>query len=136
MNRTYEVMFILRPDLPAEEMDQWVTTLSEAATHAGATLRRSERLGKRRLAYRVEGYQDGEYVLFDLDAPGAAIHEIERRLRVTETVIKYLTVRTDELDKRSARDQQRRSARASRKPAAPAAAPAEIPVVASEAAAE
>ncbi len=136
MNRTYEVMFILRPDLPAEEMDQWVTTLSEAATHAGATLRRSERLGKRRLAYRVEGYQDGEYVLFDLDAPGAAIHEIERRLRVTETVIKYLTVRTDELDKRSARDQQRRSARASRKPAAPAAAPAETPVVASEAAAE
>ncbi len=136
MNRTYEVMFILRPDLPAEEMDQWVTTLSEAATHAGATLRRSERLGKRRLAYRVEGYQDGEYVLFDLDAPGAAIHEIERRLRVTETVIKYLTVRTDELDKRSARDQQRRSARASRKPAAPAAAPAETPIVASEAAAE
>ncbi len=136
MNRTYEVMFILRPDLPAEEMDQWVTTLSEAATHAGATLRRSERLGKRRLAYRVEGYQDGEYVLFDLDAPGAAIHEIERRLRVTETVIKYLTVRTDELDKRSARDQQRRSARASRKPAAPAAAPAETPAVASEAAAE
>ncbi len=136
MNRTYEVMFILRPDLPAEEMDQWVATLSEAATHAGATLRRSERLGKRRLAYRVEGYQDGEYVLFDLDAPGAAIHEIERRLRVTETVIKYLTVRTDELDKRSARDQQRRSARASRKPAAPAAAPAETPAVASEAAAE
>ncbi len=136
MNRTYEVMFILRPDLPAEEMDQWVTTLSEAATHAGATLRRSERLGKRRLAYRIEGYQDGEYVLFNLDAPGAAIHEIERRLRVTETVIKYLTVRTDELDKRSARDQQRRSARAARKPAVPAAAPAETPAPVGEAAAE
>ncbi len=136
MNRTYEVMFILRPDLPAEEMDQWVTTLSEAATHAGATLRRSERLCKRRLAYRIEGYQDGEYVLFNLDAPGAAIHEIERRLRVTETVIKYLTVRTDELDKRSARDQQRRSARAARKPAVPAVAPAEPPAPVGEAAAE
>ena len=130
MPRTYEVMFILRPDLPSEEADQLVAGLQNIATHAGASFRQAERLGKRRLAYEIGRFRDGEYVLFDLEAPPEAVRELERRLRVTESVIKYLTVRTDELEKRLAQDRRHREARARRKPApAPAAAAPEAPAM-------
>ncbi len=133
MPRTYEVMFILRPDLPAEEADNLVTGLQHIATQAGATLRQSERLGKKRLAYTVGRYREGDYVWFDLESPPEAVRELERRLRVTESVIKYLTVRTDEQEKRLAQDRRHREARARRKPAPAAeAAPPAMPAPAIE----
>ncbi len=125
MNRTYEVMFILRPDLQEEEADKLVTSLQTVATQAGAVLRKTERIGKRRLAYYVAGFRDGNYVLFDMEAGSAAVRELERRLRVSEPVIKHLVVRTDELEKRFQKDTRIREARARRKPATPAPAPAE-----------
>ena len=123
MNRTYEVIFILRPDILEEEADKLVAGLEAAATQAGATLRRTDRWGKRRLAYRVRGFRDGNFVLFDLESGPAGIHELQRRLHVSEPVIKYLAVRTDEDQQRYRKAARRREARSKRRPAAPAPAP-------------
>lgn len=125
MNRTYEVIFILRPDMVEEEADRLVATLEEAATQAGAILRKTDRIGKRRLAYRVSGFRDGNYVLFDLEAGAEAIRELQRRLRVSEAVIKFLAVRTDELEKRFQKRQKQREDRRQRRPAPEVAAPSQ-----------
>jgi small subunit ribosomal protein S6 len=100
MNRTYELMFIVRPDLADEDVDKVISTIDAQATSAGATVKNVERMGKRRLAYLVRNFADGLYILFTLEGPGSAIHEVERRLRVTEPVIKFITVRVDEEQKR------------------------------------
>ena len=100
MQRTYEVMFIIRPDMADEDVDKLVATLESNATGAGAQVKNTEKMGKRRLAYMVRGFQDGMYVLMTLLSDGKAIHEVERRLRVSEPVIKFITVRVDETQKR------------------------------------
>lgn len=120
--RTYEVMFILRPDLPEEESEKIIAGLETAATQAGAQLHHTDRMGRRRLAYRVRGFGDGTYVRLDLESGAEPIHELQHRLRVSEPVIKFLVVRTDELERRFRRDQKRRERRAARKPAPAAAA--------------
>src|SRR5438270_3829834 len=100
MSRVYEVMFIVRPDMTDEDLDKLLSTLEGNATHAGAKIKNTERMGKRRLAYMVRGFADGNYILMTLEADGTAVHEVERRLRVSEPVIKFITVRVDETQKR------------------------------------
>ncbi len=124
--RTYELMFIMRPDIAEEEQEKIISTLESSVTGAGGTLKNVERMGKRRLAYVVRKFQDGIYVLLHIEGPGAAIHEVERRLRVTEPVIKFLTVRVDEEQKRIDKVKAIRATRVKRTPEAaapPAAAP-------------
>ena len=104
MQRSYEVMFI-------------VSTLESNATHAGAAIKNTERMGKRRLAYAVRGFADGNYILMTLDADGKAIHELERRMRVAEPVLKYITVRTDEEQQRLDKVRKLRAAKVKRPPA-------------------
>ena len=129
MQRTYELMFIVRPDMTDEDLDKLISTLETQASNAGATVKNVERMGKRRLAYLVRGFADGMYVLFTLDGDGTQIHELERRLRVTEPVIKFLTVRVDEEQKRLEKIKKLRDAKVRTRPAAApaeaAAAPAE-----------
>ncbi len=127
MNRTYEVIFILRPDLADEECDTLVAALEAAAASSGAGVRKVDRLGRRRLAYRVRGFREGHYVLFDLETQAPeAIAELQRRLRISEPVIKYLAVRPDELEKRADKRRRHRAARLARRPPRPEAAkPAE-----------
>ncbi len=117
MQRAYEVMFIVRPDLTDEDVDKLLATLQNHATSAGAALQNVEKMGKRRLAYDVKKFQDGFYVLFTLNADGKAIHELERRLRVTEQVIKFITVRTDEEQQRLEKIRKIRASRIKRAPA-------------------
>ena len=85
-----------------------------------------EKMGKRRLAYTVRKFHDGVYILMTVEGGGAVIHELERRLRVTEPVIKFLTVRIDEEQKRLDKIKALRDARkkVSAQPAAAAEAPA------------
>ncbi len=128
MQRTYELMFIVRPDMTDEDLDKLISTLETQASNAGATVKNVERMGKRRLAYFVRGFADGMYILFTLDGDGTQIHELERRLRVTEPVIKFLTVRVDEEQKRLEKIKKLRESKVRTRPAAPveaAAAPAE-----------
>jgi small subunit ribosomal protein S6 len=133
MNRIYELMFIVRPDLADEEVDKVISTIDAQATSAGAGVKNVERMGKRRLAYMVRNFADGLYILFTLEGPGSAIHEVERRLRVTEPVIKFITVRVDEEQKRldkvkKIRDSRRRGQGTHAAAAAEAAAQSAEPV--------
>jgi small subunit ribosomal protein S6 len=129
MNRTYELMFIVRPDMTEEDLDKLISTLQSVVPASGGNVVRVDKMGKRRLAYTVRRFHDGIYVLMVVEGGGAAIHELERRLRVTEPVIKFLTVRVDEEHKRLAKIKALRDARkkVSAQPPAPAeetAAPA------------
>ena len=110
MNRTYELMFIVRPDMVDEELNKLISTLESSVTSAGGTVK-SEIWGKRRLAYTVRKFNDGIFVLLIIDGTGAMVHEVERRLRVTEPVIKFITVRTDEELKRLNKIKKIRDAR-------------------------
>ena len=103
MQRTYELMFILRPDMTEEDQDKLVANLEGQVGTAGGTVKSVELMGKRRLAYLVRKFQDGIYVLMVLEGDGAIVKEVERRLRVTEPVIKFITVRVDEEQKRLAK---------------------------------
>jgi small subunit ribosomal protein S6 len=125
MQRIYELMFIVRPDIVDEELDRLISTLETQVSTAGGTLKNAERMGKRRLAYLVRGFQDGMYVLFTIEGSGEVVRELERRLRVTEPVIKFITVRVDEEQKRLNKIKALRDARVKAKPApAPEAADA------------
>jgi small subunit ribosomal protein S6 len=133
MNRTYELMFIVRPDMLDDDLDKLVSTLESAVTTAGGAVNSVERMGKRRLAYAVRRFHDGIYILLTVEGGGAVVHELERRLRVTEPVIKFLTVRIDEEQKRLDKIKQLRESRkkVSTAPAAEAApAASETPATA------
>jgi len=125
--RSYELMFIVRPDLMEEDVEKLISTLQNHATTAGATVQNVEKMGKRRLAYDVKKFSDGQYVLFVLQADGKAIHELERRLRVSEPVIKFITVRTDEEKQRLDKIRKIRETRVKRPPAGSVAPEAESP---------
>src|SRR5438132_3197535 len=122
MNRTYELMFIVRPDMPEEEQDKLIATLESAITSSGGAMKKVERMGKRRLAYTVRRFFEGVYILLTIEGSGGLVHELERRLRVTEQVIKFLSVRIDEeqkrLDKIKAIKDSRRKASATAAPVA------------------
>ena len=124
MNRTYELMFIVRPDMAEEDLDKLISTLESAVTSSGGAVKNVERMGKRRLAYAVRRFQDGMYILLTVEGTGELLHELERRLRVTEPVIKFLTVRIDEEHKRLDKIKKIRVAR-KKAPPAPAEASGE-----------
>jgi small subunit ribosomal protein S6 len=137
MSRLYEVMFIVRPDVADEDVDKLVAGFSTTVTSGGGVVKSVEKMGRRKLAYMVRKFNDGNYVLLTIEADGAGVLELERRLRVTEQVIKFITVRMDEEEKRLAKVKALRGTRRklSAEPvAAPAAAPA--PAAATEAPAE
>jgi small subunit ribosomal protein S6 len=129
MTRIYEELFIVKPDAPDEEVDQFVETLRTQLTAAGATVDKIDKWGKRRLAYRVDKHREGSYVLIQFTSPPETVKELERRLRVTDAVIKFLTVRIDETLKRLEKRKKHREKRAQRKATA-APAPAQPSVAA------
>src|SRR5690349_23764620 len=111
MNRTYELMFIVRPDMTEEDQDKLISNLENAVTSSGGQVKNFEKMGKRRLAYTVRKFHDGLYLLLTFEGGGGLVHELERRLRVSEPVIKFLSVRIDEEQKRLAKIKAIRDAR-------------------------
>ena len=81
MQRTYEVMFIVRPDLTDEDQDKLISTLETQIGNAGGTIKSVDKMGKRRLAYVVRKFMDGFYILMTVEGTGEMVHELERRLR-------------------------------------------------------
>ena len=127
MQRFYEVMFIVRPDTQDEDVDKLIAGFEATVTNGGGTIRSTEKLGRRKLAYLVRKFSEGNYILMTIDADGKLVAELERRLRVSEPVIKFITVRMDEEQKRI---DKIKAIRATRKKlsAQPVAAPVEAPV--------
>jgi small subunit ribosomal protein S6 len=109
MQRKYEVMYILRPDVAEEDIEKLTASLEATVTKGGGKVLATDKMGMRKLAYTVRKFNDGLYMLMTLEADGAQIAELERRLRVTEQVIKFLTVRMDEEEKRLAKVRKLRS---------------------------
>jgi small subunit ribosomal protein S6 len=121
--RIYENLFIVKPDATEEEVDHLVDQMSKSVTTAGGTIDKVDRWGKRRLAYRIEKHREGNYVLIQFSAEPATVKEFERRLRVQDSVIKFLTVRIDETLKRLDKRKKEREKRAHRRPQAAAPQP-------------
>jgi small subunit ribosomal protein S6 len=123
--RIYEALFIIKPDVPEEEIDQRLEALRTHLTGMGATIDKLEKWGKRRLAYKVDKYREGFYVLFQFTAGPETVTEFERRLRVSDIVLKFLTVRIDETLKRLEKRKKVRDKRAAKRVvSASSAAPA------------
>jgi len=131
MQRFYEVMFIVRPDTQDEDVDKLIAGFEATVANGGGTIRSTEKLGRRKLAYTVRKFNEGNYILLTIDADGTLVHELERRLRVSEPVIKFITVRMDEEQKRL---DKIKAIRATRKKLS--AQPVPAPVEAAEAPAE
>lgn len=127
MSRLYEVMFIVRPDVEDEEVDKLIAGFSSTVTTGGGVVKTVEKLGRRKLAYVVRKFNDGNYILLTIEAGGPVVLELERRLRVTEPVIKFITVRMDEEEKRLAKVKALRGTRRKASAEPVAAAPASAP---------
>jgi small subunit ribosomal protein S6 len=138
MSRLYEVMFIVRPDAAEEDVDKLIAGFATTVTNGGGTIKTTEKMGRRKLAYTVRKFNDGNYILLTVEANGVVVAELERRLRVSEPVIKFITVRIDEEEKRLAKIKAIRGTRrklSAEPAAAPVATPAPAPVAAAPVAA-
>lgn len=117
--RRYEVVFVLAPTLTEDEVEQSIDGFTKAARDKGAEVVNVDKWGKRRLAFRVGKHTEAFYVVLTLAEPsGAAVAELERRFKVTDAVIRFLTVRTDLDLKRAEKFKAQREARARKRPAA------------------
>ena len=129
----YEVMFIVRTDVTDEDLDKLIAQMQSVVTGAGGKPELMEKMGRRRLAYRVQRQREGFYILFTLEGNGDTVKEFERRLKVTDSVIKYMTVRLDDQLKRAEKLKKHWAEREAKRPRAPkpptpaATRPAETP---------
>ena len=121
--RIYENLFIVKPDATEEEIDHLVDQMSKSVTGTGGTIDKVDKWGKRRLAYRIDKHREGTYILIQFTAEPATVKEFERRLRVQDSVMKFLTVRIDETLKRLDKRKKEREKRAHRRPQAAAPQP-------------
>jgi small subunit ribosomal protein S6 len=122
--RVYEELFIVKPDTAEEDVDSFVEQLKTLITNGKGIVDKVDNWGVRKLAYRVSKYAEGRYVLIQFSSSPDAVKEIERRLRVTDSVIKFITVRIDEKQKKIDKRKKAREKRAARRPAPQVAAPA------------
>ena len=122
--RIYEELFIVRPDATEEEIDPFIEQMKTVITSGGGTVDKVDKWGIRKLAYRVAKRDEGYYVLFQITSGPDPVKEMERRLRVSDLVLKSQTVRIDERLKKIEKRRKAREKRAKRKPAPVLAAPA------------
>ncbi|MFQ5723820.1 MAG: 30S ribosomal protein S6 [Terriglobia bacterium] len=113
--RIYEVIFIVRPDVPEADIDALTAQMEEAVSGAGGRVTKVDKWGKRPLAYRVRNHREGYYVLCEVEGTGATLGELERRLKVAEPVLKLLSVRVDLERKKREKLRHRREHRAARR---------------------
>ena len=89
---TYETLFITPPNLTEDEERATVASLAQVVTEGGGQFTANERMGRRRLAYVIQSYEDGVYGRFLYDAPPAVPKELDRRLRISEKVLRHMTI--------------------------------------------
>jgi small subunit ribosomal protein S6 len=94
----YENIFIARQDISTAQVEALTETFANLVAENGGKIEKREYWGLRNLAYRIKKNRKGHYVLFNLDAPPAAVNELERNMRINEDVLRYLTVRVEELE--------------------------------------
>ena len=114
--RIYETVFILDPATGEEDSTRLVENLQKIVTDQGGAITKSESMGRRQLAYRIGRNTEGHFMLFEIEGTGGEIAELERRMRVSDQVMRYLTVRVDEDRRRAEKFKERRIRKASKRP--------------------
>jgi small subunit ribosomal protein S6 len=114
----YENVFIARQDISTAQVEALTETFAALVAENGGKVEKREYWGLRNLAFRMKKNRKGHYVLFNLDAPAAAVNELERNMRISEDILRYMTIRVDELEvgpsammRRSERDERDRGDR-------------------------
>jgi small subunit ribosomal protein S6 len=97
MNRKYELVYVVSPDATEEQVTDLHTQVEGIVQRMGGTLEKTENWGRRRLAYEIGRHKEGTYVLELIDGNGDLMKEIDRRLKVSDLVIRHLVVRIDEV---------------------------------------
>ena len=115
--RTYEVIFIVNPDAADDEVMQLSEGVQKIITGQGGSITKTEMMGKRQLAYEINHKRNGTYVLLEVEGSGAEIAEVERRMRVNDQVLRYMTIRVDEMRRRADKLKARRARKAAKQPA-------------------
>ena len=113
--RTYEVVFIIDPTVGDDEVMKLSETVQKIITTQGGTITKTEVMGKRQLAYEINHKKDGTYVLLEVEGSGAEIAELERRMRVNDQILRYMTIRVDEDRRRADKLKDRRARKAARR---------------------
>ncbi|MCF2611737.1 MULTISPECIES: 30S ribosomal protein S6 [Fusobacterium] len=93
--KAYEIMYIINPTVLEEGRDAVMAKVNEILTNAGATVAKTEKWGERKLAYPIDKKKTGFYVLVTLEMDGTNLVEVERRLNITEEVMRYIIVKKD-----------------------------------------
>ena len=115
--RTYELMFIVDPGAGDEDVVKLSEGVQKIITGQGGSITKTEMMGKRRLAYEINHKKDGTYVLLEVEGSGAEIAEVERRMRVNDQILRYMTVRVDEMRRRADKLKDRRARKKAKRPA-------------------
>ena len=115
-NRQYEVVFIVDPAMEDDEVARLTDTLKQIAVDQGGTVTKTESLGRRPLAYEILHKTEGNFVLLEIEGSGREIAELERRMRVNDRIIRYITVRVDEDRRRAEKFKDKRARKAAKRP--------------------
>jgi small subunit ribosomal protein S6 len=114
--RQYEVVFIVDPTADDEEVTRLTEGFKQVATDQGGTVTKSESMGRRKLAYEILHKTEGNFVLLEIEGSGREIAELERRMRVNDRIIRYITVRVDEDRRRAEKFRAKRERKATKRP--------------------
>ncbi len=113
--RVYEVMYIGAPETADEDITKLNEAIQQQVEKEGGTVVKTEAMGRRKLAYPIQKKTEGHYTLFEIEGSGQEIAELERRFRVNDAVIRFITVRVDEDRKKAAKWTAKRENRQSRR---------------------
>ena len=113
--RQYEVVFIVDSDADDDEVSRLTESFKQVATDQGGTVTKTENMGRRKLAYEIMHKTDGSCVLLEIEGSGSEIAELERRMRVNDRIIRYITVRVDEDRQRAEKFKAKRERKASKR---------------------
>ena len=114
--RQYEVVFIVDPTADDDEVTRLTESLKQIVTDQGGTITKSETMGRRQLAYEILHKTEGSFVLLEIEGSGKEIAELERRMRVNDRIIRYITVRVDEDRRRAEKFRAKRARKAEKRP--------------------
>jgi len=117
-NRVYEMMYIAAPTTASDDIEKFNDALSKIVEAEGGSVVKLEDIGIRKLAYKINKLSEGHYVLFEIEGSGREIAELERRMRVNDAIIRYITVRVDEDRKKSDKIRSKRENRTAKRRAA------------------
>lgn len=125
--RQYELIYVIAPDVDDAGVAELHARVEEIVTAGGGTIDKTDNWGRRRLAYEIDRHKEGTYVLELFTGSGAIVAELDRRLKVTDNVLRYLVVRVDEDLRKAERERKRRQSRRQRRRGAGEAEPAAQP---------